>query len=647
VARLTLALAATLLSALAGAGAAPATASGITVTTIPSAGTSVQQGIPFTFTARVSSDENLADEQVTFMLSRPGSPTTVPVTRDPITVSAGGTVDMKQQSVVTSQWFRELGRFQVTPTFRGSAAGPPLTFEVQKAPLTVPVFSDVTTRLGLLTSVPHGIELNLCSHRTMYAAGAAWGDVNGDGKLDLFVPRGNLPAQLFINRGKASFRDEARARGVAGDGTYAVGATFADVDSDGDRDLYVARGGPDVLYLNNGKGKFKATNPGTGDYAHDSASFADYDRDGKLDLYVTSYAGCVGSELYGQPDQLMHGNGDGTFSDASSLMQPDYSSTPGLSNGLGFQAAWFDYNGDGRQDLYLANDYLGPTPDRNRLWRNDGRGAGGKWHFTDVSVPSGTFLRMNAMGIGVGDYDHDGRLDLAVTNIGGNRLLHNNGDGTFTDASSSTGVSVSQQETGRLSVTWGTLFGDFNLDGWEDLYVAAGDLKDERSTSDPVTQQNQTLVNVHGSSFLNLSAVSGAGDLAHSRGVSTADYDRDGRLDLFVVDQAGTANAHPHLFRNVTPRGQTHWLEVNTVGTRSNRDGCGARITAAVSGASLVREVFCGSVGLASGSDKVVHFGLGPAKKVARLTISWPSGLKQVLRNVKPDRLLTITEPRV
>ena len=106
----------------------------------------------------------------------------------------------------------------------------------------MPRFDDVTTRLGLLTTVPHGMPPDYCSYRTMYAAGAAWGDVNGDGKLDLFVPRGNLPAQLFINRGKTGFRNEARARGVAGDGTYAIGATFADVNNDGHPDLYVTRG---------------------------------------------------------------------------------------------------------------------------------------------------------------------------------------------------------------------------------------------------------------------------------------------------------------------------------------------------------------------------------------------------------------------
>jgi hypothetical protein len=397
--------------------------------------------------------------------------------------------------------------------------------------------------------------------------------------------------------------------------------------------------------MNRGRGRFVTTNPHSGDYVHNSASFADYDRDGKLDLYLTTYSACAGHELGGQPDQLFHGNGNGTFTDVSSLIQPDYSATPQLGNGLGFQAAWFDYNGDGRQDLYLANDFLGGQPDVNRLWRNDGRGADGKWRFTDVSVQSRTALRMNAMGIGIGDYDHDRRLDLAVSNIAGNRLLRNKGDGTFADVSQETGIFVPQQETGRPSVTWGTIFGDFNLDSWEDLYIAAGDLNDP-SSDNPATQENQALVNVRGK-FLDLSSPSGANDPDHSRGVLTADYDRDGRLDLFVVDQLGFPGAHPRLYRNVTPRGSRHWLEVNTIGSRSNRDGCGARLVAEIKGASLVREVFCGSVGLASGSDKVVHFGLGPAKKVARLTVTWPSGMKQVFRNVKADRLKTLTEPKV
>jgi hypothetical protein len=175
--------------------------------------------------------------------------------------------------------------------------------------------------------------------------------------------------------------------------------------------------------------------------------------------------------------------------------------------------------------------------------------------------------------------------------------------------------------------------------GWEDLYFAAGYIEFARV----VPQQDEVFINDHGQRFLDLRAPSHADDPGWSRGVSTADYDRDGRLDLLVADQAGTA----HLYRNVTPRRTTHWLEVNTIGSRSNRDGCGARLVAKIKGASLVREVFCGSVGLAGGSDKVVHFGLGHEKKVARLTVSWPSGVEQIFRNVKADRLLTAAEPKV
>jgi hypothetical protein len=246
---------------------------------------------------------------------------------------------------------------------------------------------------------------------------------------------------------------------------------------------------------------------------------------------------------------------------------------------------------------------------------------------------------MNSMGIGIGDYNRDGRLDVAVSNINANALFRNNGDGTFRNVAWETGADGGYLAGGQAPITWGTTFGDFNLDGWEDLYVAAGYIE----VAGTVPQRDEVFMNDHGQRFLDLRAPSHADDPGWSRGVSTADYDRDGRLDLVVADQAGTA----HLYRNVTPRGKTHWLEVKTLGTRSNRDGCGARITAQVKGASLVREVFCGSVGLAGGSDSVVHFGLGPEKKVARLTVTWPSGVKQVLRNVKSDRLIRIAEPKV
>ena len=400
------------------------------------------------------------------------------------------------------------------------------------------------------------------------------------------------------------------------------------------------REGADVLYKNDGKGHFTdvtaATGVGGGDLSHRSASWGDYDNDGRLDLYVATYGSCYGPA---QPDQLFHQNADGTFTDVSSLIKPQL---PPGTEGRGFQAAWFDYNGDGRQDLYLANDHYLGGADANRLFRNDGPAPGGGWRFTDVTASSGSGFAMNSMGIGVGDYDRDGRLDLAVSNIFSTRLLHNNGNGTFTDTAKQTGADVPYISDPAIpTMTWGTIFGDFNLDGWEDLYQAAGWI--ETQPAGMPDQRNVLLVNDHGKRFLDLRTPSRADDPGWSRGVATADYDRDGRLDLLVVDQAGSA----HLYRNVTPRGKTHWLEIKATGTRSNRDACGARVVLATGSKPITREVFCGSVGLASGSDETLHFGLGTSKVVPRLTVFWPSGKRQVLRKVRADRLLTISEPKV
>jgi hypothetical protein len=534
--------------------------------------------------------------------------------------------------VTPSQWFRALGTYQVVALVNGVQAAPPLVFDVTAPRVRPAVFQDVTAKLGLVASVPAG-------ECTAMMAGAAWADVDGDGRLDLYLPRGDQPAKLFMNRGKQGFVDEAAARGVVGDGTLVYGAVFADYDNDGRPDLHVTAEGKHVLYRNTGAGRFAdvtASTGLTGSLSNRSSSWGDYDNDGRIDLYVTTYGFCDGPA---HPDQLFHNDG-GRFSDVSSLVQPDYSSSPNLGNGRGFQTAWFDYNADGRQDLYVANDFYLPKPDFNRLWRNDGRGADGRWRFTDVSKQSGTGIAINSMGIGVSDYDRDGRLDLAVSDIGGNALLRNKGDGTFAGVAAATGAESPLQSAKTPAVTWGTIFGDFNLDGWEDLYVAAGYIVQDPWDTYP--QRNQLFLNDRGRRFLDVRSVSRADDPANSRGVATADYDRDGRLDLLVVDQPGTV----HLYRNVTPRGSS-WLEVDTIGRRSNRDGCGARLVlSGLPGGPMVREVFCGSVGHSSGSDPVVHFGLGRAKVVPWLTILWPSGKRQTLRKVKADRVLKISEPK-
>jgi hypothetical protein len=516
------------------------------------------------------------------------------------------------------------------------AAGP-AALAAKPAPLVVPRFQNVTAAAGLTTSVPDAS----CGN---FVTGAAWGDVNGDGKLDLFVTRLSAPTQLFVNDGKGHFSDQTAAYGVQS--TNAHGAVFADYDNDGRPDLYVVSGGPDILYHNNGNGTFTNVTAAAGisdNLDGSTASWADYNGDGSLDLYVANYAVCQGISSQNwtyHPDKLYRNNGNGTFTDVTPMVEKDPSTTTdGSTLGAGFAAAWFDADNDGRPDLYLGNDYVGPKPDHNHLWMNAGPTS-----LNDDSIASGTAYSMNTMGIGIGDYDRDGRFDIALSNIRYNRLLRSNGDGTYTDTATLAKIDrrANQSQT-QVPVTWGVAFFDFNLDGWEDLYFAAGNVTAGIDTANGI-QPNELYVNNRHGGFVDKSTASGAADTGESKGVAFADYDRDGRMDMFVVNQAGT----PHLFRNVTPMGKRHWLEVNLVGTRSNRDACGARLVLKT-GASpkpMMREVFCGSISVASGSQKAVLFGLDTQKAATSLTIFWPSGKKQVLKNVKGDRFMTVTEPR-
>jgi hypothetical protein len=504
--------------------------------------------------------------------------------------------------------------------------------------LVVPKFQDVTQQAGVTTSVPDAS----CGD---FVTGAAWGDVNRDGWLDLFVARIGLPTQLFVNDGHGHFTDQAAQYGVQVTG--ATAAVFADFTGDGKDDLYVVRTGPDILFRNDGNGHFTDVTAASGisdNYKGSSVSVADYDNDGHLDIYVTNYAECgypAQAFFNYHPDALYHNNGNGTFTNVTSLL----GSTPagvGLTMGAGFQAAWFDANGDGRQDLYLGNDYLGAKPDHNRFWLNMGPSPDG-WQFLEDSVQSGTAFSMNTMGIAVGDYDRDLKLDLALSNIRYNRLLHNNGDGTFSDLGVDSKVDRRyDQSSTQVPVTWATAFYDFNLDGWEDLYFAAGNFRQALDDANE-PQPNELFVNDHNGTFTDMSTASGSADKGSSKGVAFADYDRDGRMDMFVVNQGGT----PDLLRNVTPMGKRHWLEVNPVG-RTNTDGCGARMVLKTKTGSMLREVFCGSTSVASGSQRAPLFGLGQQTKGLTLTVTWPSGTKQVFKNLKKvDRFMRVVEPAV
>jgi hypothetical protein len=329
-----------------------------------------------------------------------------------------------------------------------------------------------------------------------------------------------------------------------------------------------------------------------------------------------------------QTDHLYHNDGDGTFTEVTSFL-------PGADGaGAGYQAAWFDENGDGRPDLYLANDrWGGPDPDPNRMWRNDGPGPSGTWLFTDVSEESGTGWSMNSMGIAVGDPNRDLNVDFAVSNIKGNVLAIGDGAGHFRNMASRDGAARAHQNAGTRAVTWGLTFADLNLDGWEDLFVAAGEILDF-----PV-QPNEVFTNAGDGTFLDFSALSGANDPFSGRGIAVADYDHDGLLDVYVVNR----NGQPILYHNVTPA-TGHWLELHLTGTVSNRDACGARLLITAGGTQQLRVVMCGTA-LSSGADPTVHVGLGDATTASRVDITWPSGRHQVLRNVAGDQYLAVVEP--
>ena len=603
---------------------APARAAEVTVRWKTPGGVAVPQGLPLRYEAIIS---NPSDRALTLSLSfelHPAGHPDAAVAFDRWTGSvAGGSAIRVRGSVTSSQWFPQRGRFRIA--VRSSLTVDGLEYSVTRPPVRLPRFEDVTAPAGLETQHHASIQ---CDN---YSAGAAWGDVDGDGDLDLFLPHQEAPAQLWINDGGV-FSEAAEARGVTLDGDTGIAAVFADYDNDGDQDLYVVNDGPNRLFENDGTGHFSDVAPAAGvdeDGPGSSAAWGDYDSDGFLDLYVVNWARCGSNSDYTYfDDALFHNEGDGTFTNRTALLEDTGSTT-----GAGFQAAWFDYDGDEDVDLYLGNDYGGPRPEGNYLWRNDdGR-------FTNVSVASGTALHINTMGIGIADYDRDFDLDMALSNIEATALLRNRGDGTFRDVGRATGVARPNQRVREKSITWGLSFADMNLDGWEDLYVVGGSLAQENR---PEPQANGVFANVRGRTFADLTAPSGAGDAGVGRGLSLADYDRDGRLDLYVVNQGG----RPVLYRNVTPKRGRHWLAIDLIGRASNRDGCGAKVIAHTRSAGMMRQVFCGSTGLGGGSDTVAHFGLGRDNTVRKLVILWPSGEIQSLNGLSSDRVLVVREPR-
>ncbi len=447
--------------------------------------------------------------------------------------------------------------------------------------------------------------------------GAAFLDYDGDGDLDLYVANEDgVGDWLFQQNASHVFTNVAAAAGCADDGN-GRGVKFADYDNDGDEDIFVANhAGPNRLYRNNGDGTF--TNVADSAMASGNSTFGaawgDFNADGYVDLYVVNR----GTKGAPQPNQLFVNNGDGTFTDRAAEL--------GVDDPLaGLEAVWIDYDNDGDVDLYLSNDkHAG-----NRLWRNNGDGT-----FTDVSVESGANIAIDSMGIGVGDYDGDGFIDLYMTNTPGltsikNVLLHANGDLTFSNVATSLAVQGSRYG-------WGCSFLDYDNDGDLDLYVV--NWVDPSVTGDRTAAKNALYRNNGNGTFTDVSAAMGVDDDGPGYGVAVGDYNNDGFVDMFV-----TNNGAPSiLYRNVPTA--LHWLKVKTVGTTSNRDGIGARVTV-TTGASTTqfRDVSGGESYLCQPSLEV-EFGLAANASATRVEVRWPSGIVDRYENVAANQTLVAIE---
>jgi hypothetical protein len=497
--------------------------------------------------------------------------------------------------------------------------------------------------------------------------GVAIFDYNGDGRPDIFFTNGGNIAtlkkdspkfrnRLFRNDGNGVFTDVTDAAGLAGSG-YDMGVAVADYDNDGHPDIFVAGLHHSTLYHNNGDGTFtdvtvksgvdaalNRPDPEFGERWSITAAWVDVNSDGLLDLFVVNYmqwdysakplcaiggvADYCSPKFYkGQPNQLFLNKGDGTFQEVSK----EWGLREHVGKGMGVGVA--DYDLDGKPDLFVTND-----ASYNSLFHNLGN------KFEEVAFETGVALSedgafISGMGLDFRDFNNDGYPDIAFVALNNQTfpLFQNTGKGEFREVTTPSGM----REPSRQMSGFGAGLYDFDNDGWKDLFVSRGHVESLAQPGQPVDQLNTVFRNLGASgkwAALTEEAGLDASPAARHRGCAFGDLDGDGRVDVVVTALGRDAE----IWMNRSEK-SGHWLDIALRGSKSNRDGIGARIKLVTKSGTQYNHMTT-SVGYASSSDGPVHFGLGPDSRAESITIYWPSGVVQTMENVAGDQVLKVTE---
>lgn len=552
-------------------------------------------------------------------------------------------------------------------------------FDSEKRPITAGgfvdhgpiVFEDVSKQSGI-ANWTHVMGTTKKKYiLEMPGSGVALLDYDKDGWLDIYLVNGSTEdalrgkgvsphAGLFHNNGDGTFTDVSVKAGVTND-RWGFGVTVGDYDNDGWPDIYVANFGKNRLYHNNHDGTFtdvaEQSGVALGGWST-GPSFGDYDGDGRLDLFVPGYLKfdiehkpeprssngdpfcqfrgvsvmCGPRGLPGEHDHLFHNNGDGTFTEVSEKAGVG---DPGAY--YGFSSVFVDINDDGKLDLLLADD---STP--NYLYLNNGDGT-----FEDASIYSGFAFNVEgsetaSMGLAVGDYDNDGRVDLFTTTFSDDYkpLWHNDGDANFSEISYRAGL-------GNPTIpflSWGTGFVDYDNDGWKDIFIANGHAYpevDQYNWGTTYKQRPLLFRNRHGKDFELVPAVNNTGlaDVIPARGAAFGDLFNDGKIDVVI----NCLDAHPVLLRNVD-QNHNHWIELSLEGgAKGPKDAVGAKVFVTAGGLAQ-RADLMSSGSFESSNDPRLHFGLGESTSVSKVEIRWPDGKIERVQLPAVDRIFSIAE---